>query len=95
MTRSDIIRSLTEEYARLRERNLREHDRRLSEIERQDPRIAEIARESVALFMRQGRISKIAGLNRLGNLIDDCFCVGNCFSCNFFFHINSYCLLLI
>lgn len=57
MTRSDIIRSLTEEYARLRERNLREHDRRLSEIERQDPRIAEIARESVALFMKQGRIA--------------------------------------
>ena len=57
MTRSDIIRSLTEEYARLREENLREHDRRLSETERRDPRIAEIARESFSLFMRQGRIA--------------------------------------
>lgn len=55
MTRSDIIRSLTEEYARLREENLREHDRRLAEIERKDPRLAEIVDESRALFMRQAR----------------------------------------
>jgi len=56
MTRSDIIRSLTEEYARLREENLREHDRRLSEIERKDPRIAEIVGESQTLFMQQARL---------------------------------------
>ena len=55
MTRSDIIRSLTEEYARLREENLREHDRRLAEAESKDPRISEIVRESHALFMRQAR----------------------------------------
>lgn len=55
MTRSDIIRSLTEEYARLREENLREHDRRLAEIEKKDPRIAQIAQESRELFMKQAR----------------------------------------
>lgn len=55
MTRSEIIRSLTEDYARLREENLREHDRRLAEAERKDPRIGEIVRESAALFMRQAR----------------------------------------
>lgn len=55
MTRSDIIRSLTEEYARLREENLREHDRRLAEIRKKDPRIAQIADESLELFMRQAR----------------------------------------
>ena len=55
MTRSDIIRSLTEEYARLREENLREHDRRLSETEIKDPRIPEIITESQELFMKRLR----------------------------------------
>lgn len=55
MTRSEIIRALTEDYARLREENLREHDRRLAEIEGKDSRIGEIVRESAALFMRQAR----------------------------------------
>ncbi len=56
MTRSDIIRSLREEYARLREANLREHDRRQAEAERRDPRIGEIARASGDLFMQQARL---------------------------------------
>ena len=55
MTRSEIIRSLQEDYARLREENLREHERRLVEAGQKDPRIAEIAEESRALFMRQAR----------------------------------------
>ena len=55
MTRSDIIRSLTEEYARLREENLREHDRRMAEVSEKDPYIAELAEKSRALFMKQAR----------------------------------------
>ena len=59
MTRSEIIRSLTEEYARLREENLREHERRMAEMEKKDPRIAEIANESRELFMKQCRVAFI------------------------------------
>lgn len=55
MTRSDIIRALNKEYEQLREENLREHDKRLSAVERRDPRIAEIVRESQSLFMQQAR----------------------------------------
>ncbi len=55
MTRSDIIRSLTEEYARLREENLREHDRRLAEVAEKDPLIAELVEKSRSLFMNQAR----------------------------------------
>ena len=55
MTRSDIIRSLTEEYARLREENLREHDRRMAEVAKKDPYIAELTEQSRALFMNQAR----------------------------------------
>ena len=55
MTRSEIIRSLHEEYARLRERNLREHERRTNEVNLKDPRIGEIADSSRALFMKQAR----------------------------------------
>ena len=56
MTRSEIIRSLHEEYSRLREENLREHDRRLSYVEAIDPRIADIVRSSNSLFMQQARL---------------------------------------
>ena len=55
MTRSDIIRSLNEEYARLREENLREHDRRMAEVGQKDPRIIQLAEESRGLFMKQAR----------------------------------------
>lgn len=55
MTRSDIIRSLHEEYARMREENLREHDRRMAEVSAKSPRLGEIAEQSRALFMRQAR----------------------------------------
>lgn len=55
MTRSEIIRSLHEEYARLREENLREHERRVKEVNQKDPRIGEIAEASRALFMKQAR----------------------------------------
>lgn len=56
MTRSDIIRSLTEEYARLREENLREHDRRMAEVKQKDPRIIQLVDDAQALFMRQARV---------------------------------------
>ena len=56
MTRSEIIRSLQEEYARLREENLREHDRRLAEAEAKDARIGEIVRAASGLFMSQARL---------------------------------------
>lgn len=56
MTRSEIIRSLQEEYARLREENLREHDRRLAEAERKDARIGEIVGAASQLFMSQARL---------------------------------------
>jgi len=55
MTRSEIIRSLNEEYARLREENLREHERRLAAVTAQDAHIGEIAEQSRMLFMRQAR----------------------------------------
>ncbi len=56
MTRSEIIRALQEEYARLRDENLLEHDRRLAEAERKDARIGEIARQAQQLFMSRARV---------------------------------------
>ncbi len=55
MTRSEIIRSLHEEYARMREENLREHERRLKEVNERDPKIGELALSSRELFMQQAR----------------------------------------
>lgn len=55
MTRSEIIRSLHEEYGRIREENLREHERRLDRAGRADPRLAQIEAESRSLFMQQAR----------------------------------------
>lgn len=55
MTRSEIIRSLHEEYARMREENIREHESRLSRAGSADPRILQLAEEARALFMQQAR----------------------------------------
>lgn len=55
MTRSEIIRSLQEDYARLREENLREHERRLAEATAKEPEIGRIVGQSGALFMNQAR----------------------------------------
>ncbi len=55
MTRNEIIRSLQEEYAHQREKNLVEHNRRLEEVAKKDSRIKEIVDQSAALFMSQAR----------------------------------------
>lgn len=56
MTRSEIIRALESEYARLREANLAEHDRRLADVGAKDRRLADIERASRELFMKQARV---------------------------------------
>ena len=73
-----------------------------SELTQEDlPIVLEQYEKLAELMIKRRREGKpftfpeIAGLNRLCNLTDDCLCVGNRLSCNFFFHINSYCLLLI
>ncbi len=55
MTRSEIIRSLHEEYARLREENLQEHERRMKQINLFYPEIGRLTQESHELFMQQAR----------------------------------------
>lgn len=55
MTRSEIIRSLHEEYARLREENLQEHEKRMKQIELLYPDIARVVQSSHELFMQQAR----------------------------------------
>lgn len=55
MTRSEIIRMLHEEYARTREANRQEHDRRVEQACKQDPRLGEIVELNRALFMQQAR----------------------------------------
>ena len=55
MTRSEIIRSLHEEYARLREENLQEHEKRMKQITVFYPEIAKLVQASHELFMQQAR----------------------------------------
>ncbi len=55
MTRSEMIRSLHEEYARLRMENEQEHERRMSEAVQKDPEIGKTVEEMRELFMAQAR----------------------------------------
>ena len=55
MTRSEIIRSLEEEYARQRERDRQEQEERLREAYGKSPRLQELAEASRALFMKRAR----------------------------------------
>ena len=56
MTRSEIIRSLRDEYARQRETNRREHERRIREVNQKDPEIGKITDASHTLFQNQTRL---------------------------------------
>ena len=55
MTRADVMRALHEEYARLREENIRLREARANEVIAADPALEPLIRGGAALFQRQAR----------------------------------------
>ena len=60
MTRADVVRALNEEYARLRDENLRRRDQRIDEVIAADPAMEPLVHGGAALFQlpeeRRGRL---------------------------------------
>ena len=56
MTRADVVRALNEEYARLRDENLRRRDQRIDEVIAADPAMEPLVHGGAALFQRQARL---------------------------------------
>jgi len=56
MTRTDVVRALKEEYARLRDENNRTREARVDEVIAADPGIEPLARGGAALFQRKARM---------------------------------------
>ncbi len=56
MTRADVVRALNEEYARLREENIRRREARVDEVIAADPALEPLVHSGAALFQRQARM---------------------------------------
>jgi len=56
MTRADVVRALNEEYARLREENIRKREARVDEVIAADPALEPLVHSGAALFQRQARM---------------------------------------